>query len=33
VGIYARAGMKPIIDYSALDVALLVAEGEIAEQG
>ena len=32
-GVYARAGARPIIDYSALDVALLIAEDEIAEQG
>jgi len=31
-GVYARAGVRPIIDYSALDVALLIAEDEIAEQ-
>jgi len=31
-GVYARASTGPITDYSALDVALLIAEDEIAEQ-
>jgi glutathionylspermidine synthase len=32
-GVYARANVRPTIDYSAFDVALLIAEDERAEQG
>jgi len=32
-GIYARAGTRPVTDYSALDVAILITEDEIAEEG